>query len=121
MRANAKNLRKLKADLVRQWKITEEQWGQLLELALKRSWEDHHTPGHHPSFAQFAYMEQINKAINGFGVEPLPHSCVPNVEYVNMGDAYVPTAILRDGKLYLGCWADMVEKYCSCEKEVPTG
>lgn len=106
MRANAKNLRQRKDELMREWKITEEQWDRLIELALKRSWEEFHTLGHHPSHAQVEYMSLINKAVDGHGVESL-HPGIEFVQYVNMGDPYVTTLLLWQGKLYLGCWGDL--------------
>lgn len=72
-------------------------------------WINYHTKGSHPSFGKRDYIEAISNVIGGFGAERL-HSQTPSIHYVNMGDSYATTIIMKsDNLLYLGCYADIVE------------
>ncbi len=70
-----------------------------------------------PSLGQ-ARMMVIDKVIGGFGVEAV-HADDGGLfgqgsvalEYVNMGDPYVPTILRwRGGRYEVGCWGDAVER-----------
>lgn len=59
-------------------------------------------------------MEALNEILEGYGVEALipiddDH---PSYEYVNMGDTYNATILLRnDGMVIVGSWGDIVERH----------
>jgi hypothetical protein len=108
LRANVSNLRKEKTDLMSTWKLTDEQWKEFFNLATKKSWLDYHERGYHTSFGKRDYIQAISNTINGYGAE----SCypeLPDIHYVNMGDTYACTIILKGDKLYIGCWGDLFE------------
>ena len=67
----------------------------------------------HPKYPM-RLMEALNEILDGHGVEALiPISEEhPSYEYVNMGDIYHVTILLRnDGKVIVGSCGDMVEQH----------
>jgi len=59
-------------------------------------------------------MTAINEVIEGHGVEYIrpKDDDHPSYEYINMGDTYNATILLRDdGKLIVSSWGDIVEKH----------
>lgn len=58
-------------------------------------------------------LYQFNQVLKGFGVEGQYCSKKSELsfEYVNMGDAYTLTILNFKGKIRIGCWADIAEKY----------
>ena len=61
-------------------------------------------------------LSAFDKIIEGFGVEYIGkqedcYNWTPKAEYVNTGDTYNSTIILKHSneRFYLGCWADIVE------------
>lgn len=103
IRVDVRNLQNMKDELMGKWKINEEQWKVFYHLATKKTWLDYHKRGYHYSFAKRDYTNLVSEAINGSGAESL-YPEMPHVHYVNMGDPYVTTAILKGEKLYIGCW-----------------
>jgi hypothetical protein len=113
IRANRNNL--LRKDLRDVWKMTNEQWGELLKLAFSSSWVDYHVTGDPVSQAQYVYLSLINRAINGFGVELL-WTVDENTWYINQGDSDAVTIISSEGKLYIGAWSDALEKLVNTKR-----
>jgi hypothetical protein len=109
-RANPTNLRQMKAELMKAWNITEETFKVFVSLVTKYTWEDYWDRRSHTSFAKREYMQYVNNVIKGSGVDSL-YPDLPDIWYVNMGDTYATTVILKDDKLYIGTWGDVVEKY----------
>lgn len=59
-------------------------------------------------------MCALNEILNGHGIESLvpTDSDRPSYDYVNMGDTYNVTILMRDdGKFIVTCWGDIVEKH----------
>jgi len=59
-------------------------------------------------------MTAINEVLEGHGIECIypRDSKHPSYDYVNMGDSYTPTILLRnDGKLIVSSWGDIVEAH----------
>ena len=59
-------------------------------------------------------MCALNEIIEGHGVESIVpiDSDRPSYDYVNMGDTYATTILMRDdGKFIVACWGDIVEKH----------
>ena len=60
-------------------------------------------------------MTAINEIIEGHGIEhirPKDEDRHPSYDYINMGDTYAVTILLRsDGRLIVGCWGDIVEAH----------
>lgn len=49
--------------------------------------------------------------LDGYGVEWI--ECNGNlIEYVNMGDPYAQTLLIVNGKIRIGDWGSIVEKWC---------
>lgn len=68
---------------------------------------------HRPSYSRML-MTAINEVIEGHGVEYIrpKDDDHPSYEYINMGDTYNATILLRDdGKLIVSSWGDIVEKH----------
>lgn len=68
------------------------------------------------SYPDYSYklMTAINEILEGHGIEViLPRDDKrPSYDYVNMGDTYLATILLRDdGKLIVSSWGDIVEKH----------
>lgn len=56
----------------------------------------------------------INEVLEGHGIECIypRDSKHPSYDYINMGDSYTPTILLRnDGKLIVSSWGDIVEAH----------
>jgi len=60
-------------------------------------------------------LTAINEIIEGHGIEqiiPKDEDRHPSYDYINMGDEYSATILLRsDGRLIVGCWGDIVEQH----------
>ena len=60
-------------------------------------------------------LTAINEIIEGHGIErirPKDEDRHPSYDYINMGDGYSATILLRsDGRLIVGCWGDIVEQH----------
>jgi hypothetical protein len=60
-------------------------------------------------------LTAINEIIEGHGIEqiiPKDEDRHPSYDYINMGDCYNETILLRsDGRLIVGCWGDIVEAH----------
>lgn len=68
---------------------------------------------HLPSYSRML-MTAINEVLEGHGVEYIVPKDYdhPSYEYINMGDTYNATILLRnDGKLIVSCVGDIVEKH----------
>ena len=67
---------------------------------------------HGPTYSH-RLLTAINEVIEGHGIErirPRDEDRHPSYEYINMGDTYATTILLRsDGRLIVGCWGDIVE------------
>jgi hypothetical protein len=68
------------------------------------------------SYPDYSYklMTAINEVLEGHGIECIypRDSKHPSYDYINMGDSYTPTILLRnDGKLIVSCVGDIVEKH----------
>lgn len=58
-------------------------------------------------------MCALNEILGGYGVESLLpiDDCHPSYDYVNMGDTYNTTILLRnDGRFIVACWGEIVER-----------
>lgn len=67
----------------------------------------------HPNYT-YMLMTAINEILEGHGIEVIRprEDKHPSYEYVNMGDTYLATILLRDdGKLIVSSWGDIVEKH----------
>ena len=63
-------------------------------------------------------LSQADKLMNAFGVEAFVVTVGKEnrlVSYVNTGDGYNTTILAYNGKIYIGCWADLAERYPSPE------
>ena len=73
---------------------------------------------HRPSY-DYILMTAINEVVEGHGIECIypRDSKHPSYDYINMGDSYTPTILLRnDGKLIVSSWGDIVEAHMDwCE------
>ena len=60
-------------------------------------------------------LTAINEIIEGHGIEqiiPKDEDRHPSYEYINMGDTYNATILLRsDGRLIVASWGDIVEQH----------
>lgn len=68
---------------------------------------------HHPTYSHML-MTAINEVLEGHGIEYIcpKDDDHPSYEYINMGDTYNATILLRnDGKLIVSCVGDIVEKH----------
>lgn len=69
---------------------------------------------HSPSYS-YMLLTAINEIIEGHGIEqiiPKDEDRHPSYDYINMGDCYNETILLRsDGRLIVGCWGDIVEAH----------
>lgn len=69
---------------------------------------------HSPSYSHML-LTAINEIIEGHGIEqiiPKDDGRHPSYEYINMGDSYNATILLRsDGRLIVGGWGDIVEAH----------
>ena len=67
-----------------------------------------------PSYSH-GLLTAINEIIEGHGIEqirPKDEDRHPSYDYINMGDTYAVTILLRsDGRLIVGCWGDIVEAH----------
>lgn len=68
----------------------------------------------HPTYSHML-LTAINEIIEGHGIEhirPKDEGRHPSYDYINMGDPYATTILLRsDGRLIVGCWGDIVEAH----------
>ena len=67
----------------------------------------------HPTHS-YMLIVAINEVLEGHGIECIypRDSKHPSYDYVNMGDSYTPTILLRnDGKLIVSSWGDIVEAH----------
>ncbi len=68
---------------------------------------------HHPTYS-YMLITAINEVLEGHGIEAIRpvDNKRPGYDYINMGDTYTPTILLRDdGKLIVSSWGDIVEKH----------
>ena len=68
---------------------------------------------HRPTYSHML-MTAINEVLEGHGIEYICQKDAdhPSYEYINMGDTYLATILLRnDGKLIVSCVGDIVEKH----------
>ena len=69
---------------------------------------------HDPTYSHML-LTAINEIIEGHGIEqirPKDEDRHPSYDYINMGDTYAVTILLRsDGRLIVGCWGDIVEAH----------
>lgn len=69
---------------------------------------------HGPTYSHML-LTAINEIIEGHGIEqiiPKDEDRHPSYDYINMGDTYAVTILLRsDGRLIVGCWGDIVEQH----------
>ena len=67
-----------------------------------------------PSYSHML-LTAINEIIEGHGIEqiiPKDEGRHPSYDYINMGDSYNATILLRsDGRLIVGGWGDIVEAH----------
>lgn len=72
------------------------------------NWKKHR--GGHESFAVIEYLEALDRMLdNTFGSESLFSAGLPDVFYLNVGDAYTETLLWKAGGLCFGCWGNEVE------------
>ena len=67
----------------------------------------------HPTHS-YMLIVAINEVLEGHGIECIypRDSKHPSYDYINMGDSYTPTILLRnDGKLIVSSWGDIVEAH----------
>ncbi len=67
----------------------------------------------HPTHS-YMLIVAINEVLEGHGIECIypRDSKHPSYDYINMGDSYTPTVLLRnDGKLIVSSWGDIVEAH----------
>lgn len=106
--ANEKNIKKyarqLLGTLYFPWKEKE-----LLEVCTKKTLDDYHDGRCHKSFAIHKWMLDIEKVMETFGVESVQDKKGNYAEYCNTGDSYALTILYYNGKLRIGCWADIAE------------
>lgn len=107
--ANKKNLKQYAKDLLGN-EYTLEKEKELINICCNKSLKDYHDNYSHISFAINAWLKDINKIMNAFGVESL-YPDIPDCEYVNVGDTYNTTILYFKNELRIGCWGDIVEKY----------
>ncbi len=68
---------------------------------------------HRPRY-DYMLIVAINEVLEGHGIECIypRDSKHPSYDYINMGDSYTPTILLRnDGKLIFSSWGDIVEAH----------
>ena len=69
---------------------------------------------HGPTYSHML-LTAINEIIEGHGIEqiiPKDEDRHPSYEYINMGDTYNATILLRsDGRLIVASWGDIVEQH----------
>lgn len=67
-----------------------------------------------PSYSHML-LTAINEIIEGHGIDhirPKDEDRHPSYEYINMGDTYNATILLRsDGRLIVASWGDIVEQH----------
>ena len=67
-----------------------------------------------PSYSHML-LTAINEIIEGHGIEhirPKDEDRHPSYDYINMGDTYAVTILLRsDGRLIVASWGDIVEQH----------
>ena len=109
LRANRNNLRKYAKEILGV-EYTPKKERELIDICTKDNYINYIEGGEHVSFAIVKYMEKINNIIGTFGVE----SCfpeIPDLYYCNSGDTYNITILHYKGKLYIGDWGSVAEKY----------
>lgn len=69
---------------------------------------------HGPTYSHML-LTAINEIIEGHGIEqiiPKDEDRHPSYDYINMGDTYNATILLRsDGRLIVASWGDIVEQH----------
>ena len=109
LRANRKNLKECAKEILGV-EYTPKKERELIDICTKDNYTNYIEGREHRSFAIVKYMEKINDIIGTFGVE----SCfpeIPDLYYCNSGDTYNITILYYKGKLYIGDWGSVAEKY----------
>lgn len=57
-------------------------------------------------------MAALNEVLGGFGIETTdnPKNSDDYIEYINVGDTYIPTILYYNGKFIFSTWGDFVER-----------
>jgi len=125
--ATAENVRKYGKQLLGN-EYTREKLEELVELV---SSPVERVSGVHPSHLRYDKMNLINKVLGNYGVESIVLDengedvtgsgnidsagdfldAVVDIMYSNTGDSYALTIMFVNGRLYIGDWGSIVEKY----------
>lgn len=68
----------------------------------------------HISHSHARHLERINKILNNYGVEGILEETdkgTIDIQYCNAGDTYALTLLYHKGKLKIGDWGTIVERY----------
>ena len=109
--ANRKNL-KLHAKELLGNAYTPEKERELINVCTKKTVNDYHDGTSHISFAEAAWMKEIDKVLNNHGIESnFNNTSFLGIFYSNTGDSYATTILHYKGKLRIGCWADVAGQF----------